>query len=331
MREILDHYLSNVSATGVLVGVNFDGVMAYHVAGDRAQSDIQRPFYIYSISKTFTAVAIMKLCERLGCFLDDSVVEILAHYKIPADITVRQLLNHTSGLSDYFCEPEYQKAVHDHPEKPWSYEKLMEVGLRKSPLHPAGETFYYSNPGYAMLKEIIEQKSGISHYDYIKQSIIAPLQLKNTRPFIEKDMDHQLLPGVDPSMHSDFRSLYDPGWIATGSLISTVQEITEFYQALFRGKLVSPESLEQMMQLIELDFPFPKPKIAAQGLGLMSMKNDPQGANYGHGGGGPGYTTYARHYPDHNGKHITIALVVNASLPQTPFELTDQIFDSITA
>lgn len=59
------------------------------------------------------------------------------------------------------------------------------------------------------------------------------------------------------------------------------------------------------------------------------MKIDPQWINYGHGGGGPGDTTYARHYPDHNGQQITIAMVVNASLADTPFELADEIFASL--
>ncbi len=329
METIFANYLQNTTANGVLCAVNTDGKVQTFSAGDISNSEHQTPFYIYSISKTFTAVAVMQLCERLGNFLDHSISKLLPHYSIPADITVRQLLNHTSGLSDYFSQKEYQDAVHSHPDRPWSYEKLMEVGLKQTPLFPAGKGWSYSNPGYGMLREIIElkSKSGVSFYEFIDQNIIQPLGLASTCAFTKMDSEHELLAGIDPSMEGDFRELYHPGWIATGCFISTVEEITHFYQALFSEKLTSRASLDEMTQLVELNFPLPEPRKAAYGLGLMSVNHDPQGRHYGHGGGGPGYTTYARHYPD---EKLTISFVVNASLPQTPFELADEIFESLT-
>ncbi|MGJ8656718.1 MAG: serine hydrolase domain-containing protein [Akkermansiaceae bacterium] len=326
LENTLNQYLEKTEAGGILCAINIDGVIQTFSAGDIPSNDHQRPFYIYSISKTFTAVAMMRLCEKLGCFLDQSVLGILPHYQIPKEITTRQLLNHTSGLSDYFSQKEYQEAVHSTPENPWSYKKLMAVGLRDTPLFPAGESWSYSNPGYGMLKEIISIKSGMSYEEYIDLNIIKPLGLKSTRAFTTLDTEHQLLPGIDPNMSEDFRDRYDPGWIATGCFISTVEEITKFYHALFTEKLTSSDSLNQMTQLVELNFPLPEPKKAAYGLGLMSANNDPQGRNYGHGGGGPGYTTYARHYPNHQSKQISIALVINATLSMTPFDLTDEIF-----
>jgi len=329
IETILSNYLQSTEAGGVLCAISIDGVSQTYSAGDISNSEHQSPFYIYSISKTFTAVAVLKLGEAQGFFLDDSVKEILPHFDMSEDITVRQLLNHTSGLSDYFSQKEYQEAVHSHPEKPWSYQKLMEVGLRDTPLFPAGEGWSYSNPGYGMLREIIAIKSGVNYEQYINQQIIKPLELTATRAFTALDTKHELLPGIDPAMEGDFRDRYDPGWIATGCFISNVEEITKFYHALFSGKLTSSDSLNEMTQLVELNFPLPEPKKAAYGLGLMSANHDPQGRNYGHGGGGPGYTTYARHYPDANGQQISIAMVVNASLPMTPFDLADEIFDSL--
>ena len=330
LTNAFHNYLQSVTAKGVLCAVSIDGVVQTFSGGSITNEEHDTPFYIYSISKTFTAVATLLLCEQHGNFLDHSVQELLPHYEIPNEVTVKQLLNHTSGLSDYFMQKDYQDAVHNHPTKPWSYEKLMQVGLRKTPLFPAGETFSYSNPGYGMLKEIIELKSGLTFYDYIDRVIIKPLGLTETKPFTKLDLDHELLAGSDPEMDGDFRELYHPDWIATGCVISTVTEITQFYQALFSGKLVTQASLSEMTELIELKFPLPTPRIAAYGLGLMSAINDPSGVNFGHGGGGPGYTTYARHYPDYDGKQITIALVVNASLDRTPFELADEIFMKIT-
>jgi D-alanyl-D-alanine carboxypeptidase len=233
IETILNNYLEHTEAGGVLCANNIDGLVQTYSAGDISESEHQRPFYIYSISKTFTAVAVLQLVESLGYFLDDSVISILPHYEIPQEITVRQLLNHTSGLSDYFNQKEYQEAVHRSPETPWSYNKLMEIGLKETPLFAAGKGWSYSNPGYGMLREIIELKSGISYEDYITQQIIKPLGLTSTRAFTSLDSDHLLLPGIDPAMEGDFRDRYHPGWIATGCFISTVEEITIFYQALF--------------------------------------------------------------------------------------------------
>ncbi len=142
---------------------------------------------------------------------------------------------------------------------------------------------------------------------------------------MKPDYDCQLLQGNDPLISGDFRTLYNPGWIATGCLISTVSDITRFYQALFSGKLISDESLKQMKNTIAVPAPAPPPMIPAYGLGLMHGRNEPLGEAYGHGGGGPGYTTYAKHYPNLLGTPFTLSLVLNKTLPSTPFELADNI------
>jgi D-alanyl-D-alanine carboxypeptidase len=102
IEVILNNYLESTEAGGVLCAVNIDGVVQTFSAGDLFEQDHASPFYIYSISKTFTAVAILQLCEAQGTFLDNSAQEILPHYDIPKEITVRQLLNHTSGRSTPF-------------------------------------------------------------------------------------------------------------------------------------------------------------------------------------------------------------------------------------
>ena len=83
-----------------------------------------------------------------------------------------------------------------------------------------------------------------------------------------------------------------------------------------------------MMKTVNVLKAPPVASIPAYGLGLMHFRNDPLGIAYGHGGGGPGYTTYARHYPELNGSPFTLSLVLNKTLPQTPFDLTDEIVRS---
>ena len=307
------------------MGVSENCKIETYSVGTIAGKEHSRPYYIYSISKTFTAVAIMKLCEEQGDFLDERFSSIFPDTKIPHDITVRQMLNHTSGLSDYFSSSEYQKALKENPTQPWSYEKLMDFGLRNTPLFEAGKGWSYSNPGYALLEELIAKKSGMGSYDYVKKVIIDKIGLKNTRPFLKADQKLELLEGDDDSFKGDFRSQYQPGWIATACYISTVSDVARFYDALFGGDLLSKESVTEMIKTVDVLPNPPEESIPSYGLGLMHGRNSPLGDSYGHGGGGPGYTTYAVHYPDLEGHSFTVSLVLNKSLPQTPFGLADEI------
>ncbi|MGB0775093.1 MAG: serine hydrolase domain-containing protein, partial [Akkermansiaceae bacterium] len=245
---------------------------------------------------------------------------------IPSEVTVRQVLNHSSGLSDYFSQKEYQEAVHTHPEKPWTYEKLMEVGLKNTPLFPPGEGWMYSNPGYALIKELIAHLGGMTDEEWMAKHILEPLGLADTRYFKQLDTSGCLLPGNDPEMDGDFRARYHPGWIATGCFISTVSDVVRFYDGLFSNKLVNADSLAEMTSVVDLSYPLKPPSTAAYGLGLMHAKNHPLGKSYGHGGGGPGYTTYAQHYPE---KNLSLAMVWNRSIPQTPFDWADEVVCSL--
>ncbi|MCH2074283.1 MAG: beta-lactamase family protein [Puniceicoccaceae bacterium] len=309
----------------MLLAVSENNQIQTFSAGSLTKTEHNRPYYIYSITKTFTAVAILKLCQRHGNFLDESVSSFLPAASITADITVRQLLNHTSGLGDYFTSAIYQEAVKATPAQPWSYSKLMRFGLSKGPVFHPGKSWAYSNPGYGLLKELIEAKSGMSYYDYLDKVIIKPCGLNETNPFVRPDTELRLLEGEDDQFSGDFRLDYHPGWIATGCLISTVSDIARFYDALFDEQIIHIASLEEITQTVEVLAESPAENIPSYGLGLMHFKKSPLGIAYGHGGSGPGYTTYALHYPDLNGNSLSISMVLNRRLPQTPFSLADDI------
>jgi D-alanyl-D-alanine carboxypeptidase len=322
---ILDTSLLELGCKGALVAISKNGTTRTFSAGIISKSEHHRPYYIYSISKTFTAVAVMRLCENQGDFLDETFFSIFPGTSIPRNITVRQLLNHTSGLSDYFLSSEYQNAVSSHPAEPWTYEEIMTAGLKNTPLFAPGEGWAYSNPAYGLLKELIEKKSGMDYYTYLQEKILNKIDLRDTRAFLKQDVDLTLLEGEDTSISGDFRPQYSPGWIVTGCLISTVSDIAKFYYALFSGSIITDESIHKMTQTVDVLSSSPPDAIPAYGLGLMHFRNAPLGKAYGHGGGGPGYTTYAMHYPNLKGSSFTISLVLNKTLAATPFGLADKI------
>lgn len=324
LTTILKAGLDEFECSGILCALNDCGNISTHSVGVISAEEHNKQFYIYSITKTFTATAILLLCEQEGNFLDKEFAYFMPDASISSSITVRQLLNHSSGLSDYGSK-EYQDAVSRNPGKPWSHKKLMEFGLKNTPLFEPGKGWSYSNPGYGFLKELIEALSGRDYYSFIDECIIKPIGLHDTEPFLKPDESCNLLRGDDPCISGDVRTKYHPGWIVTGCLISTVGDLTRFYQALFSGKLISDESLQQMKKTIDVPFPAPPPMVPAYGLGVMHGRNEPFGEAYGHGGGGPGYTTYAKHYPNLLGASFTLTLVLNKTIPATPFSLADDI------
>ena len=331
IEKALEQELGGINAEGALCALNINGEINTYSAGNITTQEHKSSFYIYSLSKTITAVAIMLLAEKGLLNLNEDLSLSVNEYTLPKEVTLIHLLNHTGGISDYFSLSEYQKAVHENPKTPWSYEKLMKLGLSKTPVYSVGEGWLYSNPAYAILKEVIEKVSGQKYYAFIQKYIIGPLNLTKTKPFDRLDHGVELLHGVDPDMSEDFRYTYDPGWISTGSFISTVSDVSKFYQALFLGRLVSNSSLNLMKETISVPFNFFLPRRPMYGLGLMSFDNDPHGENYGHGGGGPGYSNYAKHLPDFNGKQVTVVSVVNASLPQTPFQISHCVLDCLSS
>lgn len=322
---IFNQELQRLNCGGALLAVSENGQITTCSAGTLAGTDHDRPFYIYSISKTLTAAALLRLSEEGKLRLDAPLTTYLTTHPSIPEVTARQVLNHTSGLSDYFSAPDYQKAVSASPSHPWSAKKLMEVGLRNTPLFEAGTGWSYSNPGYALLKQLIESLSEKSYHTYILDDLLKDLPLKHTRAFLTIDHRIEMLPGEAPGMTGDFRSQYHPGWIAPGCFISTVAELTLIFDALFDERLITRRSLDEMTETVAVLPSCPDGPSPSYGLGIMHERNSPLGDAFGHGGGGPGYTTYALHYPALAGNKVSIAMVLNKSLPETPFRLTNQL------
>ncbi|MDD5201203.1 MAG: serine hydrolase [Terrimicrobiaceae bacterium] len=325
LDAVLADSIVELACPAILCAVNHGGEISTHSAGTIPATAHDRAFYIYSITKTFTATAILLLFEREGLSLDRAFSGFFPETPIPRNVTIRQLLNHTGGLSDYGASDDYQQAVREHPGEPWDYERLMRVGLAGTPLFDPGSGWAYSNPGYALLNELIGHISGVPSFDFLRVFILEPLGLPDIRPFLAPDWNGALLEADEPSIAGDFRRRYAPGWIAPGCLIATAADVARFYNALFGGKMLSDDSLRQMKETVNVPARLPEPFPPAYGLGVMSGGSEPPGEAFGHGGGGPGYTTYARCYPTRFGAPLSLCLVINTSLPATPFRLADEI------
>lgn len=201
----------------------------------------QTRFHIASLTKQFTAMAILQLQERGKLKVTDRISSHLAGCP-PAwrDITIEHLLTHTSGLVDYF-ELQGQGAP---PEQPVSPGEIVGLFRNRPLLFAPGSRHSYSNSGYVILGQIIEQASGESYASWIERNILAPLGMASTtyRP--------SCLPG-------SCAVGYETAWVrapnadlsigyAAGGLCSTVEDLYLWDQALYTTRLCSQASLDSM-------------------------------------------------------------------------------------
>ena len=290
-------------------------------------------FYIYSITKTFTAALILKLVEEGKFSLDHFGYNLLPDLKIEQSITLRQLLNHTAGLPNYTELEDYQPSVTADPDKPWKEERIVDlIKTGKLDFEP-GSGWHYSNTGYFVLKKIIEHCTKLSFTDAIKKYISGPLELSNTFA-AEYILSDQLVAGYGRELQAekrmeDIRHKYHPGWCYTGMLVSSTNETAKFYHELFTSNLLSKTSTDEIIQSVSIAQGHPLFKEPCYGLGVMIDTRSKYGLLIGHGGSGPGYNPWVMHLPDFFGRALTIAVFANAGFGIIPMFLVNDLLAQI--
>lgn len=235
--------IHNAGVPGVWAEVRVNGEVWRGAAGEVTPDMRHR---IGSVTKTFTAAAILRLVELGKIQLDTPVLR---------DITVRMLLNMTSGLADYrflafpsLLEGSAQ-SLEDNRFRHFYPSELIKLGL-DAPAVPPGT---YSNTGYLLLGRLIEKVTGWTAERWITRNVIEPAALRNTMfptgtriAGPHPKMYEALFGLLDPPR--DY-SVYDMSWVGvSAALISTVEDLNLFYAALFDGRIVSGESLAEMQK-----------------------------------------------------------------------------------
>ncbi|NUT56516.1 MAG: beta-lactamase family protein [Thermoleophilia bacterium] len=239
---------------------------------------------VYSVAKTYLAV----LCLRLELDLDAPLATWIDDPRLPR-VTLRQLLNHTSGIPDYGPLPEYHQAVRETPSTPWSDEELLTRALARGADFEPGEGWAYSNTGYLLVRRIVEEAAPGGFAGALERELLGPLGLGDTSLALElHDLDdlvpaESALVGEEPA---DVRGRYHPAWVGHRTLASTAADQHRFWTALASGHLVD---LERLTESVEIGFPAPGFERPSYGLGVMTDPGRADGLLIGHGGGGPGY------------------------------------------
>jgi D-alanyl-D-alanine carboxypeptidase len=291
-------------------------------------------FPIYSITKTLTAICVLRLCERGEIAVDAPASRSLPDVDLPRAITIEHLLRHTSGLGDYGYLPQYHAAVRAHPDQPWTRQQYLDAVLPRGPLFPPGARFSYSNVGYMLLVDLLERVTGDSFARALATCVVAPLSLRATSVLETLDDLARCVPGFGTEVTADgslvdVRGRYHPGWCAPRVVASTVEEVTRVFEALFAGELLKPSTLEQMLMTVPLSSE-PSETIGV-GMGIYSDAAAPGGSNCHHGGGGPGYDLSATVYPRTPRGRVAIAVFVNTSTGPRAADLEPALVKTVLA
>jgi D-alanyl-D-alanine carboxypeptidase len=246
---------------------------------------------IASITKTFTATVVLQLVAEGRLSLDDSVQKLLpgvitGHGYDPARITVRQLLQHTSGIPDYVSSPGF--LTPQSLARTRQPQQLVDLALR---LGPPVHGWLYSDTNYILLGMIIQKVTGQSPGTEISRRILEPLGLRDTSfPLTSTQIPAPYAHGYYGPI--DVTNLSNPSnpWTA-GAIISTTDDVARFYRALLTGRLLPPAQLREMLTTMPVDNPselFPE----HYGLGIYSVQLS-CGTAWGHDGGIIGFITIA--------------------------------------
>ncbi|WP_253781391.1 serine hydrolase domain-containing protein [Nonomuraea roseoviolacea] len=263
-----------------------------------------------SNTKTMMATLALRLVAEGRLALTDPVEKWLPG-KVPggAAITLRMLLNHTSGLYDYTEDPAIRPSFLGADRRRWTSARLLALGVKHAPLFPPGTRWSYSNTNYAAVGAVLEQATGTSLADLVRDRIARPLGLQHTYyatgpawrgPYArgyEPDAAH-----MPPRVPAAFRNVAgprhhghvdvsgnDPGWGgAAGAVVSTAGDWSRFSRALMSGRLLPAAQLAQLRTTVPVDPE--RPDGPGYGLGVQTAIH-PCGTFWGHDGGMPGYLT----------------------------------------
>lgn len=344
VQVYLDEWHAAASFPGAAVGVVLNNGTAFAVTtgvSDRAAGTPVRAddlFMAGSTGKTFFAAVAVQLIESGKLDLDAPVSKYLGNRpwfaRLPnaKDITVRQLMTHTSGLVRYEMNPKFTADLRAQPDKSWTPEEELAYLLDATPPFAAGQGWDYSDTNYIALGMILEGITGTKLYDEVRSRFLAPLKLTRVVSSTSRRIPG-LIPGYagprDPlglpdevMVKGEF--VVNPQFEWTGGGFATSPlDLARWGHELYAGKALSATARALMLDAAVPARLGPETKY---GLGVIVRPTTPVGRAWGHSGFFPGYQTELWHFPDAG---VTLAIQINSSAPRAtgPRSLVRGLYD----
>lgn len=305
-------FMTSRGVPGMVLGVRKNGASQYFAKGysdirNQAPMSIDHAQYLQSISKVFIGVAVLQLAEKGAIDLNSSIEEYLPEritdcIEGSEKMTVRMMLNHTSGIPEYNYLPEYITLllqVKDHPFRPEDYIKMLEG---KSPSFTPGSDFGYRNSNYVVLALLLDELTG-DHAGYIHTHIFSPLGMnesyyRETENYLEAAnlprsywdrFGNGILEDATELQKNNVRRM-----VGDDGIVLTAKDGLTFIEGLIKLKLYSQESFSEMTDWATYEDGSP-----AYGLGLDYTEFAGSEA-WGHNGGGIGAGATLHYFPKYD-------------------------------
>ena len=296
---------------GAAIIVRKDGQTVFRKGYGMANLELGVPiepdmvFRLGSITKQFTAVSILMLAQEGKLGLQDEITKFLPDYPTQGKrITVEHLLTHTSGIQSYTDMPEWLPLW----RKDFTVKELVDFFKDKPMQFEPGRSWAYSNSGYILLGAIIEKVSGKTYEEFVTEKIFKPLGMKGSTYGSTERIILRRIPGYqagkDGFVNAPYLSMTQP--YAAGSLLSTVDDLAVWSDAVFAGKLVRKEWLDKAFT------PYRLSNGESTGYGYGWLVGDFAGhRSIEHGGGINGFSTYEMTLPE---DRIFVAILTNSAI-----------------
>jgi D-alanyl-D-alanine carboxypeptidase len=272
-----------------------------------------------STVKMFTATTVLKLMEEGKLNLDDKISsylqgDVISKIENADKATIRQLLQHSSGIYNYIQNLKFQTASLNDFIREWKPDDLLKYAYNQKAYFQPGEDVRYSNTGYILLGILIEKIEGKPFYKVFEDKIFIPFGLTMTKFAAEDHIPYGIVRGyID--MYSNLQvteSTYFSGWdyyTADGGLISNPYDMSIFFQLLMNGQIINSNSLNEMLSWKTPKEPDPDFFPISYGLGIFKIETD-KGIAYMHSGDAVGYYANMLYFP---GDNATIVYAVNSN------------------
>lgn len=330
LQAVIDEWRKAGKFPGATVGVALADGGSFGLAtgvSDSAAKTSMKPTDLMlsgSVGKTYAAAVAMQLVREGKFALDDHIEKYLgsepwfARLPNAKDITIRQLMSHTSGLVRYEFKDQFTKDLTAGPDKVWKPRELIAYILDTQAPFKAGEGWDYSDTNYIVLGMIMEKVTGRKFYDLARKRVLEPLKLDDTRPSDSRKIKGLIQGyagaenpfGGKDAVIENGKFIINPQFEWTGGgYASTTRDLARWAKMMYEGKGFPPEMLPEMLNGVAAPMLGRETKY---GLGVI-IRPTRAGLSYGHSGFFPGYMTDMMYFPEYK---IAVAVQVNTSVPQ---------------
>jgi len=319
LQKVLDDGISKYDVRGVSAAVIFPDQKVWKgvsgISHDTVSIKSDMLFAIGSITKNVVAALTLKLAEEGMLSLEDPLSKWLPRYPyVDSTITIRQLLNHTSGIYMFWDNQEIWDDLKKDRTKVWTPEEVL--SYIKEPHYAPGQGWRYSNTNYLLLAMIVTKATGSNLSTEFNKYFWNPLNINNAYLSIEEDIPSNQAHVYGDNFNNDGSNLdltflprasHESITYGSAGLFMTAEDLAHWCNALFEGEVLHRESINEMLKFVDIGS---GPRKRGYGLGVeLYMRRISSGERaIGHSGANIGTSVYMVHLPEH---HFTVVVMIN--------------------